>query len=657
MLELCSRDVADIADQLVTAGFSGIAFAAGQLKRQFAGFPEAHWAVVPWHLAGEASLDDGRLKDLLARLGADAGYLDPRLDGLLRGEITVEGHPFFQPNPGTAYPGLYEALERLHAAAKAARPFDGEAERGYRCTLCGEREWLTDDEALLGKPSGERKEKSLWTAVAKNKAALAKEGEHLCGVCALKRAWPRLFIKETAKAVLELERLDRFVLSTRSVAMSTSIRNWLRDPDAKAPDRGLRAQAEGVKGAALPRKLYREVMQRRPNDMPFVKGLPVLADGMAEEETDSRAAREQKERIRQQIDAFFEVKAETYYALVLMDGDRMGAWLSGEEGRQKMERRFHTDTLATLRHEGRFADYLEALRPASPARHQAISTALNGFALHLARVVVKDLFMGKLIYAGGDDLMAMVAVHDLPGLMLALRCAYSGVPPEGVNPEDFWKRLTGESQDRLRIRNGFALLTDWHDGRKVTRMFRLMGAGATASIGAVIAHHQAPLARVLDDLRDAEKRAKAVDGKDAFCLTLGKRAGGTTHLIGKWQLDTGMDGDMGLLIDLRNLIARRVSRRAAYLLAEFLRDLPASEEALVAALAFQFNRQARSEEGKKEGRALAARVARAAVYQSSGGEAEWPGPNRWLRDMLLTAEFLAREGRVGSTNHENGGSA
>ncbi len=622
--------------------------AEAQIERQFAHFPEVHWAVVPWHLAGEIELDDGKLKDLLARVGADANYLDRQLDGLLRGEIMLEGHSFFAPNPGIAYPGLFEALERLHAAAKAARLFDGQVESGYRCTLCGEREWLTDDATLLDKPSGERKEKSLWTVVAKNKPALAKEGEHLCSVCALKRAWPRLFVKETESAVGGIDKLDRFVLSTRSVAMSTSIRNWLHDPEARTPDPPLRSQAEGVKGAALPRKLYREIAQRRPADIRFLKGLPALADAMAGEETDNRSV----QRVQEQIDTFLGGKAETYYALVLMDGDRLGAWLAGTEGRQKMERRFHEGTLAALRREGRFADYLAADRPASPARHQAISTALNGFALHLARVVVEDLFMGKLIYAGGDDLMAMVAVHDLPGLMLALRCAYSGVLPEGVEEDAFWQRVTGESQERLRISNGFAVLTDRHDGRNVTRMFRLMGDGATASMGAVIAHHQAPLARVLADLREAEKRAKGEGGRDAFCLTLTKRAGGATNLVGKWRLDAGMDGDMGLLLELRDLIARQVSRRAAYLLAESLRDLPASGDALAAALAYRFGRQGTT--GYLDPVQLARRLARAADGRPANrGEPEWPGPNRWLRDLLLSAEFLAREGRIGNGKEDD----
>ena len=153
---------------------------------------------------------------------------------------------------------------------------------------------------------------------------------------------------------------------------------------------------------------------------------------------------------------------------------------------------------------------------------------------------------------------------------------------------------------------------------------------------------------MLTDLRLAEQRAKGEGGRNAFCLTLGKRAGGVTHLVGKWRLDTGMEGDMGLLLDLRDLIAGQVSRRAAYLLAKSLRDLPANKDALAAALNYRFGRQALDE--TLNPRELAERLACAAVEHhtnhSKRRDVEWAGPNRWLRDLLLTAEFLAREGRV-----------
>lgn len=637
--------------------------AVRQIERQFKDFPEVHWAIVPWKLAGTGNLDDGKLKELLTRVGADPAYLGPNLDGLLRGKITVEGYPFFAPNPGAAYPGLYEALERLHAAAKAARPFDGEGEKGYRCTLCGEREWLTDNKELLNEPSGMRTARSLWDEVAQRKPALAKSGEHLCGVCALKRVWPRLFVKKIENAIPELGEIDRFVLSTRSLAMASSLWNWLdqgrqdrRDETQteqqrrEEAERALRALLENesdLKGVTLPRRLYGRIMRERPGDKDFLKKLPALLDLEPRSKEEERTFDQQMGKIESRVADFLGAKPETYYALVLMDGDNMGKWLAGKAAPLTMSSRFHEKTLEAFKGEDAFAQYLEADRPTSPSWHQAISAGLNGFALHLARVVVEDLFMGKLIYAGGDDVLAMVAVHDLPGLMLALRCAYSGSIPVGERHDVFWERLTGQMQKRLRVKNGFALL----DGR----MFRLMGDKATASMGAIVAHHQAPLSRVLADLRAAEKRAKAVNGKDAFSITLDKRAGGMLHLTGKWRLGEGMaKGDMGLLLDARDLFAHPkfgISRRAAYLLAESLRDVPAHEDALTATLAYQFGRQSREESRFGD---LPQRLAQAAITrQAQNAKDEWPAPNRWLRDLLLVAEFLAREGRAAEGSQGN----
>jgi CRISPR-associated protein Cmr2 len=638
------------------------AHAREQISRQLDGFPEVHWAAVPWHLAGAEGLDDGALKEVLRRLGAEPAYLDPALEKLLRGEIRAGGHVFYAPNPGVGYPGLYEAAERLHGAAKAARPFDGGVETGYRCTLCGEREWLTDDAGLLDQPKGEREGRSIWDAAGRKEPALAKAGEHLCAPCALKRCWPRLFVDEARSALPDIGGLQRFVLSTRTVALSTTLWRWVEkggvEPWPGEPDIGHQKRREAGKKlrafdlagyrAALPLRLHRRLQEKAPGDRGLLRALPAWLDDLRERARDEREAG-QAEELTRLAEAFLGGKPETYYGLILMDGDRMGAWLAGDEGGLPLRARFHETTLQNFEAAGPLRAYLDTPRPASPARHQAISTALNGFALHLARVVVEDLFLGKLIYAGGDDLLAMVAVHDLPGLLWALRCAYSGVLPAGLDHARFWQAVgaveDGRPQDRLRLSKGFALLRD-HNGK---RLLRLMGGRATASIGAVVAHHQAPLARVLADLRSAERRAKTDGGRDAFCLAVEKRAGGTTRLVGKWRMNAGADGDLGLLLAARDFLARGLSRRAVYHLAERLRDVPADPAALEAVLRYQFTRQARGEEAKTEGKVLAGRLARGAVGRSpASGEPEWPGPNRWLCDLLITAEFLAREGRVES---------
>jgi hypothetical protein len=89
------------------------------------------------------------------------------------------------------------------------------------------------------------------------------------------------------------------------------------------------------------------------------------------------------------------------------------------------------------------------------------------------------------------------------------------------------------------------------------------------------------------------------------------------------------------------------------LLAESLRDLPPAEDAIAAALKYRFGRQSRDD--VTDPSVLAERLARAAVKcHSIHGKDEWPGPNRWLRDLLFTAEFLAREGRVASGDDKKG---
>jgi CRISPR-associated protein Cmr2 len=125
--------------------------------------------------------------------------------------------------------------------------------------------------------------------------------------------------------------------------------------------------------------------------------------------------------------------------------------------------------------------YLDAPRAVSPSRHMAISSALNGFALTLAQDIVENRCKGKLIYAGGDDVMALVAVDDLLACLTLLRAAYGGLPVPAPLATTLQLDLEG-----LQLGGGHALL----DGK----LLRLMGEHATASAGAVIAHHSAPSA-------------------------------------------------------------------------------------------------------------------------------------------------------------------
>ena len=292
----------------------------------------------------------------------------------------------------------------------------------------------------------------------------------------------------------------------------------------------------------------------------------------------------------------------------------------------------------------------------------AISSALNAFALRLARYVVEDLNKGKLLYAGGDDAMAMVSVDDLLRTMMTLRLAYSGSFPVGEHAVDDARKRLGmddraiPKQRRLQLGGGHALLG--------SRLHRLMGHRATASIGAVVAHHTTPLGSVMRELRAMEKQAKREGGRDAFAIKIMKRAGGDLSLTLPWRLSDQCeqrdwpalaDTPMGKLLGLRDALAHpALSRRITYIAQQWLPQLPtpaqfddpASYRMMLAdTLAYQFNRQGGSA-------AMGVDLA-GLVMDLWGMEAfKHQSPTAILENVLGVTEFLAREGR--SRQEENG---
>ena len=126
--------------------------------------------------------------------------------------------------------------------------------------------------------------------------------------------------------------------------------------------------------------------------------------------------------------------------------------------------------------------------------------------------IVEREHKGRVIYAGGDDVLAMLPVVDLLPAMQRLRETYCGAAPAGEETD--WLQM--RNSRKLLCKDGFAYLRG--------RLMRMMG-GATASCGAVIAHHQTPLGAVLRELREAEQRAKQEGGRDAFSLSVPEALG------------------------------------------------------------------------------------------------------------------------------------
>ncbi len=609
-----------------------------QMREQLAGFPEVHWAAVPFSLIKVANpdkqtgLDPTQLSAAMQPFfgtadGQDAGFLATPAWQLLQKELAWnEGgkkSTFFAPNPGVLYPAVHDLAERALAAAKALRPFAQSRQEGWRDSLSGEAEWLTTDRTQLGLPPGQRTS-TLWARLANARPAWAKQGEHLGALSALKRLWPTLFAEEVGQALGKPDAISRFVVSTRTMALAGNLEK-LHDclKNNESSERLDRFLNTNDKAPALPPKLskFRDSVAAR---------IPAAQDRLSEsrDEQDARTLQRLNSELRDRLGH----APETYYSLLLMDGDRMGAWLAGGDDYAIGYRdSFHPQVQKGFDEHAKgspdITRYGQQKRALSPGRHLAISGALNDFSLTIVRHVVEREHLGRLIYAGGDDVFAMLPVADLLSTMQRLRHAYSGHDPAHAG---------GRDPRGLTLHQGFAFLNG--------RLLPMMGSKATASCGAVIAHHQAPLAAVRRELAAAEQRAKNEGGRDAFSITIIKRSGGALRLTAKWGEPKDEVKPVALLGDVRQFLAHQdVSRRAAYHTLEWLdaQTLPTPEgdgAMLQSLLAYQLDRQAQGA-AKARAASLAQRLTQLTLAQ--------PAKERitWLRNFISVAEFLAREVR------------
>lgn len=653
-----------LAELLEAAGMgnAGDLHCHQQMREQLAGFPEVHWAAVPFSLIGignkkrQTGLDTTQLSEAMRPFfGGDGepGFLGTPAWQLLQNELPFheagKKSVFFTPNPGVLYPAVHELAERALAAAKTVRPFAQSQQQGWRCTLSGETEWLTTDAGQLHWNRNHRqKQGTLWTKIAVSKPAWAKKGEHLGALPAIKRLWPTLFADEVGKA-LDRPSIGRFVVSTHTMALARQLDQWLERGGLTAP--GMQERLHSADSVALPRRLM--LRHAKNPALDDARRLPALLDKANEQ--DSESSHTNAERLVRQTLAkgrdgdAQDIRLETYYSLLLMDGDRMGAWLSGGDDyaisyRESFHPQVQTGFDKHAQGQPQISQYGRQKRALSPNRHLAISGALNDFSLTVVRHVVENEHLGRLIYAGGDDVFAMLPVADLLSAMQRLRHVYSGVTPEDQNKD--WGDLQKDRKG-LHCKNGFA----WLDGK----LMRMMGRRATASCGAVIAHHQAPLAAVRRELHAAEQRAKNEGGRDAFSITIVKRSGGALRLTVKWEIKESKDGLVlerpAVLLDAwrKFLMHPGVSRRAAYHTLQWLDDkqLPAldasSQDMLQTLLIYQLQRQSdTAAQQVHTPTALAQRLIALALHQHKDK------PDQridWLRNFISVAEFLAREVR------------
>ncbi len=223
--------------------------------------------------------------------------------------------------------------------------------------------------------------------------------------------------------------------------------------------------------------------------------------------------------------------SEKYFAVLAFDGDEIGKWISGEKTPPfSSQLADYTDGSGNPGFGSKsyfqkpvYSDFLAQSRPLSPSYHLQFSEALSNFALLCARPVI-EAFKGRLIYAGGDDVVGLLPADTVLACAQALRRAFQGLDVEHPNGGRIFSSPA----------NGY-LNSSKVDNQGYPIPFLVPGPSADCSVGVAIAHFKAPLQDVVRAAQTAEKRAKGGLDRKAVAVTLMKRSGETIEWGAKWE--------------------------------------------------------------------------------------------------------------------------
>ena len=367
------------------------------------------------------------------------------------------------------YKDWYAQTGTRLASIKNCRAFHQVKERGRKCSLCGDREIFHN---------GKEDPMKWWRRFARRRAKYCRQDEALCTVCLTKRLAGEYFGKKHPK----IKKLS--FQSTSEVATADFKLRVAEDEEGKKKYKQFVESVKALKNA------NGKQLEAIVNPVRKLKAIQTIGnvdgDWLFEESfseynleryhgISKKAQIEQKDAIsqcdnlRRDLVKKIGLDPSRYFAVIVLDGDGMGETISRAEDWEA---------------------------------HTKISSELNTYTKKVRQTVDKD-YLGKLIYAGGDDVLALANLGDLLKILYRLRGDFPNLNGQG-NP------------------------------------------ASTASAGVCIAHCKVPLGDVLNRARAMEREAKSVDGKNALGIALLKHSGNISQTVFKWKykVEDGKNIDM-----------------------------------------------------------------------------------------------------------------
>ncbi len=413
---------------------------------------------------------------------------------------------------GAVYPVVRTRTTCLLGSAKLYRVFSLEKEYGERCSLCGKRAALGSEiiENKQPKILPYKKVKKIFEKLQKSRVSFTegelklagriRKGEILCGTCLVRRLALECFFEKEYK-------IDHHLFPSTSDLATASFKaailnNWdkLKIIKEFLESAYQIVEATGVKSSSVPSlwklvgedKKEKAKLLRLDGEWLFEESYePARIEriyGIDKKKLSKIPIHDAQKTLKKLLDKISELKKENkwegverparYYALIAADGDKMGDLLSGKSKKDAIrwtclfvDEKLLPENLIRFR------------RPITPHFHRSIANLLREFAIERVQQIVENEALGRLVYAGGDDVFALSCVDDFPKIVRGLHKAYSEV----------------------------------------------FDNSATISIAVVIAHHKSPFYLVVEEAYSLLKKfAKEKLGRNAWAVEIMRRSGEIT---------------------------------------------------------------------------------------------------------------------------------
>ncbi|MEX2578855.1 MAG: type III-B CRISPR-associated protein Cas10/Cmr2 [Verrucomicrobiales bacterium] len=478
-------------------------------------------------------------RDLPGDLGKPAVDLCRAAEAIPEGERDARCYPSDRGRQtlGLLWSAHYQLLSHRLDARRATRDFtawEGPATARERDALSGKEEALIDDAWL--KKAGEHPVLQHYF----------RSGQRLGAVNLVKRLWHLAYLKPEHDLRLQGSKFDS-VLDVAAGAWKAKLDGILRDRQYS----WMAFMDFGKIASRLSRTRNWEGRQLNvANERDLIRDIPaefLVPEGWTPDANESTEDRELLETGSQALSRFLKEARLSppppYYAVIALDGDGIGKFLSGEEAPK-------VGALLTDKAREYFEkiapDWLQSPRPLSPSYHLGFSEALGNFGLYAARRVV-EAHHGQLIYSGGDDVLAMVPADEAIACVEGLRLAFQGDPALSERYSDDFAHAPAPGMVQLHS----------PATHEPTWPLLVPGPTMTVSAGIVIAHAKTPLQDAVQAAQAAEKRAKRDSdkggfGRNALALTLMKRSGERIE----WGASFEENGGLRLLAKFRELYRR-----------------------------------------------------------------------------------------------------